>query len=124
MEALLPSAGDPTGQESNSHSSVRIVAGASDEPGDHTESEAFGWSVWHRSGFTSSRFVLCRCAKYYRVTCIGQSGVEYPDILLSPAIIIGKNDVNGLDGQREESGEQSKKMILHLDSEIAWRLRL
>ena len=32
MEALLPSAGDPTGQEWNSHSRVRVVAGASDEP--------------------------------------------------------------------------------------------
>ena len=32
MEALLPSAGDPTGQELNSHGSVRVVAGESDDP--------------------------------------------------------------------------------------------
>ena len=122
MEALLPSAGDPTGQESYSHSSVRGVAGASDEPGDITESEVFGRSVCHGSGFTSPRLVLCRCAKYHRVSCIGQSGVEHSDVLLSPAIIIGKNDVSTLDCQREKNGEQSKKM--HLDGEIAWRLRL
>ena len=122
MEALLPSADDPTGQESNSHSSVRVVAGASDEPGDITESEVFGWSFWHRSGFTSPRLVLCRCAKYHRVSCIGQSCVEHSDVLLSPAVIIGKNDVSALDSQREKSGEQSKKM--HLDGKIAWKLCL
>lgn len=45
MDALLPSAGDPVGQELYSQGFVSGVAGASDEP-DHSSSEMFPLRLW------------------------------------------------------------------------------